>query len=77
MDIKGNKMLQEDFAPDSRIRQHFKDVGLILKYARKHRQILPLSAVHYEILERAIRAGDGEMDNTAVIREIRRTISDE
>ena len=35
-------------------------------------QELPLSKVHLEILDKAIEAGDGELDNSAVIREIRR-----
>jgi 3-hydroxyisobutyrate dehydrogenase-like beta-hydroxyacid dehydrogenase len=72
MDTKGKKMLKEDFAPESRIRQHHKDVSIILKYAEKAGQELPLSRVHLEILEKAIAAGDGEMDNSAVIREIER-----
>jgi len=72
MDVKGHKMLQGDFSPEARIRQHHKDVALILKYAEKNKQILPLSAVHYDILEKAIQTGQGEMDNSAVIREIRR-----
>lgn len=72
MDVKGHKMLQGDFSPEARIRQHHKDVALILKYAEKNNQMLPLSAVHYDILEKAIQTGQGEMDNSAVIREIRR-----
>jgi len=72
MDVKGRKMLQGDFSPESRIKQHHKDVALILKYAEKNKQSLPLSAVHYDILEKAIHTGRGEMDTSAVIAEIRR-----
>lgn len=72
MDVKGEKMLREDFTPQSRIRQHYKDVSLILKYARKAGQELPLSQVHREILEKAMAAGEGDLDNAAVIREIAR-----
>lgn len=72
MDTKGKKMLSRDFAPESRIRQHHKDVSLILKYAEKTGQELPLSRVHLDILEKSIAAGDAEMDNAAVIREIER-----
>jgi len=72
MDVKGEKMLREDFAPQSRIRQHYKDVSLILQYARKAGQELPLSQVHREILEKAMAAGEGDLDNAAVIREIAR-----
>lgn len=72
MDVKGKKMLDGDFTPQARLRQHHKDVSIILKYADQLKQELPLSKVHLEILEKAIAAGDGELDNSAVIREIRR-----
>lgn len=72
MDIKGQKMLRQDFTPQSRIRQHHKDVSLILKYARQAGQELPLSRVHRDILEKAMAAGEGDLDNAAVIREVAR-----
>ena len=72
MDSKGKKMLRGDFAPQARLAQHRKDVGLILEYARRLGQQLPLSAAHAEVLDAAIAAGEGELDNSAVIREIRR-----
>lgn len=72
MDVKGNRMLDGDFAPESRVRQHLKDLELILDYARRAGQELPLGAVHRDLLIRAVAAGDGDLDNAAVIREIRR-----
>lgn len=72
MDVKGEKMLTGDFEPESRVRQHHKDVSLILKYAQEAGQELPLSTVHLDVLAKAIAAGEGEMDNAAVIREIER-----
>jgi len=72
MDVKGKKMLEGDFTPQARLRQHHKDVSIILKYAENSGQELPLSQRHLEILEKAIEAGDGELDNSAVIREIER-----
>jgi 3-hydroxyisobutyrate dehydrogenase-like beta-hydroxyacid dehydrogenase len=76
MDVKGRKMIDQDFAPDSRIRQHLKDLRLILQHADKHGQALPLSSVHLDILERALAAGDGDLDNAGVIRELRRRSRD-
>ena len=70
MDVKGKKMLEGDFTPQARLRQHHKDVSIMLKYAENSEQELPLSKVHLEILQKAIAAGDGELDNSAVIREI-------
>lgn len=74
MDVKGKKMLEGDFIPQARLRQHHKDVSIILKYAQKLKQELPLSKVHLDVLEKAIAAGDGDLDNSAVIREIERRI---
>jgi len=74
MDVKGKKMLDGDFTAEGRLRQHHKDVSIILKYAEKAEQELPLSKVHLDVLEKAIAAGDGDLDNSAVIREIERRI---
>jgi len=74
MDVKGKKMLDGDFTTEGRLRQHHKDVSIILKYAEKAGQELPLSRVHLDVLEKAIAAGDGDLDNSAVIREIERRI---
>jgi 3-hydroxyisobutyrate dehydrogenase-like beta-hydroxyacid dehydrogenase len=72
MDAKGDKMINNDFTPQSRITQHHKDLSLILKYADTLGQDMPLTKVHFDIMESAIKAGDGDLDNSAVIREIRR-----
>ncbi len=72
VDVKGQKMLNNEFEPVSRIRQHHKDVSLMLKHAKKCNQHLPLSHVHFSILDKAIAAGDGELDTCAVVKELRR-----
>ena len=72
VDVKGEKMLRADFTPDSRIRQHHKDVSLILNYAAASGQDLPLSRVHLDILARTMAAGEGDLDTCAVIKEIKR-----
>ena len=72
MDTKGQKMIEGDFTPQARVRQHHKDVALILKYAESAGQELPLSEVHLDVLEKSIAAGDADLDNSAIIKEIRR-----
>jgi hypothetical protein len=37
---------------------------------------LPLSAAHASLLRQAIEAGDGELDNAAIIRVIERSKTD-
>ncbi len=68
MDIKGQKMVQHDFAPQARLSQHLKDVGLLLASGRQHGANLPLSEVHHEILASLQDAGYGQLDNSAVIK---------
>jgi 3-hydroxyisobutyrate dehydrogenase-like beta-hydroxyacid dehydrogenase len=72
MDVKGAKMVHRDFAPEGRVTQHLKDVHLILEQATRVRQQLPLLGVHAEVLEACVRHGEGDLDNSIVIEEIRR-----
>jgi 3-hydroxyisobutyrate dehydrogenase-like beta-hydroxyacid dehydrogenase len=72
MDTKGVKMVNGDFAPLGRVRQHLKDVQLMLAQAKKLGQELPLASMHQEVLEACIRHGEADMDNSIVINEIRR-----
>jgi 3-hydroxyisobutyrate dehydrogenase-like beta-hydroxyacid dehydrogenase len=65
---KGEKMVSGDFTPDSRIRQHAKDVKRIRQYARF---ALPLTEVHEKLLDEALAAGEGDLDNAAIIRRWR------
>jgi 3-hydroxyisobutyrate dehydrogenase-like beta-hydroxyacid dehydrogenase len=69
---KGQMMVTGEFAPQSRIRQHLKDVDLMLASATALGQKLPLSETHAALMRAAIAAGDGELDNAAIIRELRR-----
>ena len=70
MDVKGEKMIRGDFTPQSRVRQHYKDLVLILRSAERMKQDLPLTRVHKSILERAMNAGDAELDSCVVIRHL-------
>ena len=70
--VKGALMVQNDFEPRSRIRQHLKDVTLMLGNAAAAGQALPLSGVHARLMQAAVDAGDGDLDNAAIIRQIRR-----
>jgi 3-hydroxyisobutyrate dehydrogenase-like beta-hydroxyacid dehydrogenase len=72
MDIKGDKMVRGEFAPEGRIVQHLKDVQLMLEQAARAGQALPALAVHADVLEACRRAGEGDLDNCAIIQEIRR-----
>ncbi|MDB5804835.1 MAG: glxR [Betaproteobacteria bacterium] len=74
-ETRGAQMAAGDGTPVSRIAQHLKDVELMLTYAKKAKQALPLSAAHAALMRAAVAAGDGELDNTAIVRQIRRETS--
>jgi len=65
---KGEKMASGEFEPESRIRQHLKDVLQMLACAKFP---LPLTAAHEKLLSEAVAAGDGDLDNAAIIRRWR------
>ena len=69
--LKGPLMVAGDFAPQSRIRQHLKDVDLMLAQA----PTLPLTQAHAALLRAAVAAGDGELDNAAIIQQLRRALA--
>jgi len=74
MDTKGVKMAASDFAPEGRARQTLKDVHLMLEQAQRLGQGLPLLEVHRDILTACVAAGEGDLDNSVVINEVRRRV---
>jgi len=72
MDIKGGKMVSGEFSAQGKIVQHLKDVHLMLEYARRAGQQLPLMTVVEDLLQGCVAHGEGERDNAAVIEEVRR-----
>jgi 3-hydroxyisobutyrate dehydrogenase-like beta-hydroxyacid dehydrogenase len=72
MDTKGAKMVRRDFSPEGRVRQTLKDAHLILDQAEAAGQPLPMLALHADVLEACVRAGEGDMDNSIIIEEVRR-----
>ena len=71
-EAKGQMMVDGNFTPQSRIRQHLKDVGLMIDAAGATGQKLPLSEAHAALMRSAIAAGDGDLDNAAIIQQIKR-----
>src|SRR5215831_588262 len=72
MDTKGSKMVAGDFTPEGRVRQTLKDTNLMRDQARAIGQELPLLEIHAAVLEACVGRGEGEKDNSIVIKEIRR-----
>jgi 2-hydroxy-3-oxopropionate reductase len=72
METKGEKMLARDFAPQGYVKQHLKDVHMMLDQGERLGQDLPTLRVHCDVLEACVRAGEAERDNSIVVEEIRR-----
>ncbi len=66
MDRKGAKMVNRDWTPEARLRQHHKDVRLILAEAARAGLNLPLSTTHDNLLSKAEELGFADSDNSAV-----------
>ena len=66
METKGAKMVERDFTPQARVRQHLKDVRLILDAAKD--ATTPLSELHAKLLQSLVDRGYGDKDNSAIIR---------
>ncbi len=67
MDTKGDKMVNRQFAPQARLRQHLKDVELMLEQASHTGARLPLTQLHRQLLTEAVQRGLGDLDNSAII----------
>jgi 3-hydroxyisobutyrate dehydrogenase-like beta-hydroxyacid dehydrogenase len=72
MDIKGPKMVSGDYTPQGFITQTRKDFVLMLEQAKARGQGLPLAETYVGIVNGCVEAGEGDLDNSAVIEEIRR-----
>ncbi len=72
MDQKGEKMIRGDYRPEARIRQHHKDVRLILEQGQRFGAPMFLTSVMDQILQAAETGGLSDMDNSTVIEVLRR-----
>jgi 3-hydroxyisobutyrate dehydrogenase-like beta-hydroxyacid dehydrogenase len=63
----GVRMAERQFAPVSRVRQHRKDLVLILDAAKSQGLEVALTQAHAGLLDKVISMGNGDLDNVAVI----------
>lgn len=75
MDVKGAKMIAGDFSPHGKLMQTRKDFTLMQEQADRLGQELPLARTYLEIVDAGLAKGEGDLDNCAVIKEIRRRSS--
>jgi len=72
MDTKGPKMVRGDFAPEGRARQSLKDARLMLDQGKAAGQKLSMLEAYIDVLESCVTHGEGDLDNSVVIKEVRR-----
>lgn len=72
METKGPKMVRGDFSPEGRVKQTLKDCHLMLDQAAAVGQKLAMLEFHADVLEACVRAGEADLDNSVIIKEVRR-----
>jgi len=73
MNQRGDRMIRADYAnPVSRLRQHHKDVRLMLEQGQRLGAPLLLSAVHQQVLQAGELGGLADADTSAIIEVLRR-----
>ncbi|MFF0341873.1 2-hydroxy-3-oxopropionate reductase [Kribbella sp. NPDC004875] len=72
LEVHGERMVQEAFAPGFRLRLHRKDLGLAVQAAAELDLALPNTAATQQLMNAAIADGDGELDHSALYRTLRR-----
>ena len=72
METKGHKMVQGDFSPEGRVKQTLKDAHMMLDQGAALGQPLKSLEVHADVLEACVKAGEADLDNSAIIKEVRR-----
>jgi 3-hydroxyisobutyrate dehydrogenase-like beta-hydroxyacid dehydrogenase len=72
METKGPKMVRGDFSPEGRVKQTLKDAHMMLDQGAALGQPLWSLQVHADTLEACVKAGEAELDNSAIIKEVRR-----
>ncbi len=72
MDNRGLKMIRGDYAPHAKLSQSRKDFALMQSMAGRVGQQLPLAGLYVELIEACLAHGEGDLDNSAVMKELRR-----
>ena len=65
-------MVQGDFSPEGRVKQTLKDAHMMLDQGAALSQPLLSLQIHADTLEGCVKAGEDELDNSAIIKEVRR-----
>ena len=77
LEVHAQRMLQHAFAPGFRLALHHKDLSIALDGARRLAMSLPHTALCQELFNAALAAGDGNLDDSALLRVLERLANHE
>ena len=68
LEIHGNRMITDDYAPGFKTILHAKDMGIVHDIAEELDLNMPVSETGLNMLKQAVKAGYGELDSSAMYK---------
>jgi 2-hydroxy-3-oxopropionate reductase len=68
LDVHGERMVKHAFAPGFFVRLHNKDLHIVLEMARRLASPTPIAALAAQNFNALIAEGDGELDNSSMVK---------
>lgn len=68
LEMHGNRMIEDNYAPGFKTVLHAKDMGIVHDIAEELHLSMPISEIGGKLLKRTIAAGYGEVDSSAMFK---------
>ena len=70
LELHGQRMLNEDYAPGFKAKLHLKDMNIAADTAATNKVKLPGTDAARELLEQLVNGGDGDLDSSAIAKVV-------
>jgi 2-hydroxy-3-oxopropionate reductase len=77
LEVHAQRMLSHTFTPGFRLSLHHKDLAIALDGAKRLQMSLPHTALCQEMFNAALAAGDGDLDDSALLKVLERLANHE
>jgi 2-hydroxy-3-oxopropionate reductase len=67
MDLRGQTMIEHDFAPGGKARFHLKDLRIAQQIAQKYDVVLPVGTLVEQLFTSLVASGGGDLDHSALL----------